>query len=105
MASDVIGSALVGLAVGAAAVAIGTSIAKRKEFREQLAVALHEHNLELENSELGRDASGVYWRLTIRHARVGIQVLVVRLGDQDPYSMRALDFMLERVAWWARQAA
>jgi hypothetical protein len=77
---------------------------RRREFREQLAKEMSERELgELVNCELGRKPDGPFWLLTIHHPTLGAQAVVIRLGDREPYSREALEFLLDRVARWASQ--
>src|SRR5882757_8651442 len=99
---------LLGLALGlggGAAVTVGSSMARRQEFREQLATEMRERWLgNLVNCELGRNQDGAFWLLTIHHPIIGVHPVVVRLGELEPYSRLALTFVLDRVTRWASQA-
>lgn len=76
-------------------------VAKQQEFRGQLAAAMRERWLgQLVNCELGRNQDGLYWLLTINHPTLGVHAVVVRLGDLEPYSRDALEFVLDRVTRW-----
>jgi hypothetical protein len=79
-------------------------MARRREFRDQLAQEMREHWLgTLVNCELGRNQDGVFWLLTINHPTLGAHPVVVRLGDLEPYSRDALKFVLDRVTRWVFQ--
>jgi hypothetical protein len=94
---------LLGLAFGFSR---GASVlAKRQQFREQLAEAMRERWLgKLVDCQLGRKPDGPFWLLTLNHPTKGVDAVVVRLGDLEPYSREALEFVLDRVARWAFHA-
>ena len=97
---DLLGLALGVLGIGAV-LAIGSTVATRRQFRDQLGTAMRERGLGLVNCELGRDHDGAFWHLTVHHQTKGVQVVRVRLGNLDPYSTDAMAFVLDRVTRWA----
>lgn len=100
---------LAALALGVGAVVVGSAMSastKRREFKELLGRYMHERGLGvLVNGDVGRDERGVFWQLTIHHPAHGVQAVVVRVGDRDPYSPEAMAFVLDRVDRWGQRTA
>ena len=73
-----------------------------REFRDRLAEQMVARGLgTLVFAEPGRNDQGLFWALTINHPAKGVSAVVVRLGDLEPYSNAAMDFVVERVVRWA----